>query len=112
MNAWREALARWGEADFESACKRAIAAMDPAHLPLQQGLRHGGMALDDGIEAVILAAEDGGEEIVLKVGLFYKSVISGCSCADDPTPIDEMDEYCELALRVGKEDGTVRVRLL
>ncbi len=111
MNEWAEVLKRWGEPDFDACCKRAIKAIDPRLLPLQQGLSHGSHALDEGIEAVILRKEASGDMLKIKAGIFYKSIIAGCSCADDPTPIDELTEYCEVEFVIDKATGETRVSL-
>jgi len=36
------------------------------------------------------------------VGVFFQSVIGGCSCTDDPTPASEINEYCEALLEIDK----------
>ena len=65
-------------------------------LPLQQGLSQGSVAIADDAQLMILAVEDGGERLVVRFGVFYSAVIAGCSCADDPTPLDVVSEYCEM----------------
>ena len=112
MNEWAEVVKRWGESDFDACCKRAIKATDPRRLPLQQGLTQGSHALDEGIEAVILHKQLAGDSLKIKAGIFYKSVIAGCSCADDPTPIDELSEYCELEFVIDRATGEMRVGLV
>ena len=42
---------------------------------------------------LLSASEDAGL-LRVKAGIFYTGIIAGCSCADDPTPIDELNEYC------------------
>jgi hypothetical protein len=39
-------------------------------------------------------------------------VIAGCSCADDPTPTNELDEFCELQLDIDKLTAVATVTLL
>ena len=39
-------------------------------------------------------------------------IIAGCSCADDPTPVDTTTEYCELQLEIDRESAETRVILL
>jgi len=32
----------------------------------------------------------------INIGVFYHSLIAGCNCADDPTPVDKINEYLTL----------------
>ena len=50
--------------------------------------------------------------ILVKAGIFYTGIIAGCSCADDPTPLDEQNEYCELELNINKETAETTIVLL
>ncbi|TCS68787.1 hypothetical protein EDC61_1232 [Sulfuritortus calidifontis] len=107
-----QALAAWGTETFRHALKQEIEALDARLLPLQQGLTRGSHALEGRHEAVPLGAADLGEKLQAKVGLFYASVIAGCSCADDPTPVGEETEYCVLQLDIDKRTAETTVSLL
>ena len=48
----------------------------------------------------------------MNAGIFYRSVIGGCSCADDPTPVDEQAEYCEVVVEIDKVTAEAKVTLL
>jgi hypothetical protein len=89
-------LAAWGGADFSAVAKAEIEALDPALLPLQEGLSQSSHALTDKVSAIVLNTEVADGRLRLKVGLFYAGIIAGCSCADDPSPVDEITEYCEV----------------
>jgi len=58
---------------------------------------------------MVLASEDVGHEIALRIGVFYRGIIAGCSCADDPTPVEPVNEYCELNLRLDKSTAMATV---
>jgi hypothetical protein len=45
---------------------------------------------------MIISRADQPDCIQVKAGLLYTGIIVGCSCADDPTPVDEINEYCEM----------------
>ena len=107
-----ESLAAWGAPAFRDALKAEIARLGPADLPLQQGLSGSSYATDTPPQAVILSATDAGDCIRVKAGLFYAGIIAGCSCADDPTPVDEQTEYCEVLLEIDKGSGETKVTLL
>jgi hypothetical protein len=80
-------------------------------LPLQQGLSQGSRAISDDAQVMILAVEHAGERLVVRFAVFYSAVIAGCSCADDPTPLDVVSEYCEMQadIDVGSAQAVVRL---
>lgn len=47
-----------------------------------------------------------------RAGIFYTGVIAGCSCADDPTPVDEQNEYCDVRVDIDKQTGEATIALL
>jgi hypothetical protein len=105
-------LAAWGSPEFEPLLKQEIAQLDRALLPLQQGLSAGGHVIEDGMEVMIIRVNESENLISAKVGIFYRSVIAGCSCADDPTPVDENSEYCELLVEIDGGTGEATVSLV
>jgi hypothetical protein len=60
----------------------------------------------------ILDVADAGGGIRVKAGIFYTGIIAGCSCADDPTPLNEIAEYCELLFEIDKATAETTVTLL
>ena len=42
----------------------------------------------------------------------YSGIIAGCSCADNPTPVSELNEYCEVQLEIDKKTAETKVALL
>ena len=107
-----KALAAWGSSDFDVILKQEIRQLDPKELPLQQGLSTGSYALDGKLDAMILRVSDETGYIHAKVGIFYSGIIAGCSCADDPTPINEENEYCEIQIDIDKATAEARITLL
>jgi hypothetical protein len=55
---------------------------------------------------------DSPEQIHAKVGVFYNSLLTGCACANDPTPENENSEYCVLMFDIDKKTGKAEVRLV
>jgi hypothetical protein len=51
-------------------------------------------------------------EINIKTGVFYTGIIAGCSCSDDPTPLDTQNEYCELIFTINKQTAETTVHLI
>lgn len=107
-----KALEAWQTAGFKEALKAEIEQMDASMLPLQQGLAHGSHVDADGLTAMIIGVSDGPGIIHAKAGIFYSGVIAGCNCADDPTPIDRLSEYCELQFDIDKTTAETTVKLL
>ncbi|OGS91510.1 MAG: hypothetical protein A2Z95_09520 [Gallionellales bacterium GWA2_60_18] len=105
------ALAAWGTPEFESVLKQELARAADA-LPLQRGLTVGSQVTDAPVTAVIHSVTTTEEVIRVKAGIFYSSVIGGCSCADDPTPVGENTEYCELLLEIDRATAEVSVALV
>jgi len=106
-----KSLGAWGTPEFRETLKREIEGMGAGHLPLQQGLSAGSYALDHGLQAMILGVSEGQTTIQVHAGIFYSGIIAGCSCADDPTPVDEHSEYCEVQLDIDKATGETAVAL-
>ncbi len=105
-------MSAWGTADFEAVLCDELAGLDPSRLPLQEGLSAGSHAMGERLGLMVLGAGEGEGVIRVRVGLFFSSIIAGCSCADDPTPVDEVNEYCEVRIAIDKATGEARVTLL
>ena len=108
---FERALAVWGSADFETVLKQELADVVEI-LPLQQGLAVGSQIVPAPITVVIHRADAMEKIIRVKAGIFYASIIAGCSCADDPTPVSENTEYCVVLLEIDRQTATVTVNLL
>ena len=102
----------WGTPDFKRVLKHELEQLGVAELPLQQGLTSGSHALDDNIEVILSKVSETETTIYAKAGIFYKSIIAGCSCSDDPTPIDEVNEYCEIEIAIDRSTAETKVTLI
>ncbi len=105
-------LNAWGTPDFNDILKREIEQVDAAQLPLQQGLSTGSYAIDDKINVMIISVSEAAGSIRVKAGIFYSGIIAGCSCADDPTPVNKESEYCVVQLDINKQTAATTVVLL
>ena len=105
-------LNAWGNPDFSDVLKREIEQMDAGHLPLQQGLSTGSYVIDTKLNAMIIGVSEIAGFIRIKAGIFYSGIIAGCSCADDPTPVNEESEYCVVQLDINKKTAETTVILL
>ena len=107
-----DALNAWGMPEFSDILKQTIEQMTGEQLPLQQGLTSSSHALDDRLKAVIISVVDEGRYIRARAGIFYTGIIAGCNCADDPSPVNEESEYCEVQLDIDKSTAGTTVVLL
>ena len=105
-------LEAWGSDLFKDTLKNEIEKLNVEQLPLQQGLKHSSHAVYDDPGVVILSVTEDDDCIRVKAGVFYSGIISGCSCADDPTPVDLVSEYCELQLDINKTTARTGISLL
>ncbi len=101
----------WNTAAFAAAFKEEIAGVDPARLPLLRLLQHGSEIVGTPQFMPLGSAMDG-NILHLRTGVFLHSILSGCSCADDPTPIDTRNEYGELELLIGQDGRIIEIRAL
>ena len=107
-----KALRAWGTANFQTVLKQEIAQLGADQLPLQQGLSGGNYVTDDPITVAINSVTELEKVIRVTAGIFYQGVMGGCSCADDPTPTSETNEYCTVQLDIDKKTATTVVMLV
>lgn len=105
-------LRAWGTSDFQAVLKQEIAQLDVAQLPLQQGLSTGNYVSDAPITVAIHSVAEMEKVIRVKAGIFYQGIIGGCSCTDDPTPVSDINEYCEVQFDIDKASALTSVALV
>ena len=102
----------WNTPAFDKTLKAEVCGMDADLLPLQKALTQSSYTEGNNRNAIILKIDDDDQFIHVKIGMFYTGIIPGCSCADDPTPDNEYNEYCELQFKIDKATGDSMVELL
>ncbi|AHE97596.1 hypothetical protein [Thioalkalivibrio paradoxus] len=102
-------LRAYGTPGFEATLKKELAALGPDVLGLQQGLAAGSISLGENLGVMLLRVTESPAAIHLRAGIFFNSVLSGCACADDPTPENENAEYCEIDLEIHR--GTAELSI-
>ncbi|MES9812827.1 MAG: hypothetical protein ABW161_16615 [Candidatus Thiodiazotropha sp.] len=102
----------WNSPGFDQALKDELEAIDGDQLPLQQGLSLSSMVSSEPFGAIVIDSEEYTAFIRCRVSIIYAGIIAGCSCADDPTPLDTQTEYCELLLEIDKGTAETRVKLI
>lgn len=102
----------WGHPEFEAVFKQDVRQLDAGVLPLQAALAYSSHVSESAIEPVVLMTSELDDVICVKAGIFYSGIIAGSCCADDPTPLCEQTEYCELQFDINKRTAQVRIVLL
>lgn len=104
--------AAWGTPAFAATLKSELEHLPPGQLPLQQGLSSTSVALEDDVQIMVIRADEEGGAIQAKVGVFYTGILAGCSCANDPTPTEPQNEYCELVLTIDPRTAQATAKLV
>jgi hypothetical protein len=105
-------LLAWGKPEFTATLKQEIAQLGADSLPLQQGLSTGNYVSDAPITVSIHSVLEMENVIRVRAGIFYQGIIGGCSCTDDPTPVSDINEYCEVQFDIDKASAMTEVTLL
>ena len=107
-----QALNSWGTSDFEGVLKHEVERLGVKQLPLQQALATTSVVADRPHHVRIIRITEDDRFIHVKAGIQYAGIIAGCSCADDPTPVDEVTEYCEVQLNISKTTAETVITLV
>ncbi|MFZ5536300.1 MAG: hypothetical protein ACOZAP_02330 [Pseudomonadota bacterium] len=105
-------LAAWGTPAFNDVLKDEVRQLGVEHLPLQQGLAHGNFTSGENLQVRAISTSETFDAIEVKAGLFYSSIIAGCACVDDPTPLSDLPEYSEVLIRIDKATAEATITLL
>jgi hypothetical protein len=103
--------ALYGTADFTRGFVDEVSALPPDSLPLQQAMAQGNMVTDDALQVMVNSVDCDDRQLRVKAGIFFTSMIAGCSCADDPSPVDKINEYAELEFYICLDDASTQVRI-
>jgi len=104
-------LAAWNTPVFAATLKDELEQLGAAHLPLQQGMSASSYALDEAVSVMVINAGEQARCIRARVGVFFSGIVAGCNCADDPSPVEANNEYCELWIEIDKAGAHARAAL-
>ena len=93
------------DADLPGVLHTALLDMPEFTRLLQRHLERGSIALFDTVLFSLIRRVDEGDARHLVIAVHYASMLTGCSCADDPSPISPLPEYVELAIAIARSDG-------
>ncbi len=97
---------------FKKAFITEVEALSSHLLPLQAGLKWSSYALPNDFEVMAYAVTVKESTLDVKTSVFYKGQTAGCSCTDDPTPLNEQVEHCELLFSIDKQSGLTEVQII
>ena len=107
-----KSIAALGSGEFHSTLKQEIEEINIHELPLQAAMAQSSYVSESPFSVSLLNVKEESELLVVKVGVFYSGVVAGCNCSDDPSPINENNEYCELQFAINTDTTEAVVRLL
>lgn len=107
-----KALQAWATPGFEDVIKQEIQALGVERLPLQAGLSQTSHACPGDVEVLVINTSETPDAIRVKAGIFFSGIIAGSCCADDPTPVEEQQEYCVVQVAIDKATADASVALL
>jgi hypothetical protein len=106
-------LAAWqSQPDSFAATLKQELAGHAKELPLQQALAHSSAVADGAPEIMLLATQMLANSLEVKIGVFFQGIVAGCNCADDPTPVEPLAEYCELRLVIDRTTAATSLQLV
>ena len=106
------ALRAWGTSDFDDVFRQELMQLSIDQLPLQKAISMGNYVIDAPITVMNINAVETGEVVRVQAGILFQTVITGCNCADDPTPASSINEYCEIQLDIDKTTSAASVNLI
>ena len=106
-----KSLHAWHGENFKAAFIQEISQLSLDELPLQQALQLGSYATTDKLQIMINSTVEEQNHIVVNTGIFYSSIIAGCNCSDDPTPVDLNPEYCEMSFKINKTNADTVIHI-
>jgi hypothetical protein len=105
---FKQALKHWGNDDFFQYFKLAFNKLTLDELPLFDYCTHSLIIDKDSIDITMLSSADNEQVVILKIGVFFREVLSGCACNDDPSQaIIFENSYCELSLEINQQTAKI-----
>lgn len=75
-----------GEKHFAATLADELKLLPTGSLPLHLATTQGGMVDDSDIAVSVLNSHTSETEVRCKITVFFDELVSGCNCADDPSP--------------------------
>lgn len=99
MPRFTRALRDWGSDVFAETLKSEIMQLETGVLPLDKGGSLGGYVDDSEMSITIISVIGNEKTIEVRIGVFFRELLAGCSCGDEPSP---ENAYCEIRVTIDK----------
>ena len=107
-----KSLQAWNSTEFKSIFTQQLSQLSLDELPLQQALLLGSYATKDNFQVMVNNMTEQQDCLLITAGIFYSSIIAGCNCSDDPTPVDLNSEYCEMLFTINKITAETDIKIV
>lgn len=108
---FEHATRAWGTSDFPFDFKQEL-AQNVKQLPLHQALIQGNQVANEPVTVMINSVTENNGLIQISAGIFFKGLLVGCSCSDDPGGPSETNEYCEVQVELDRETSAAKLLLV
>jgi len=102
MPRFKQPLPEISDHDFDHRLCVALGQLSADELGLERALRSGN-AVDYRSVLWTVSGKSHGDPAQIRAGVFFNSMIAGCSCADDPGPADLINEFCEALITLDED---------
>ena len=101
----------WGTLNFANIFKQELAKIAP-QLHLHKALVTGNQIADEPVTVMLNSIMEHNGLIRISAGIFFKGLLTGCSCSDDPSGPSESNEYCEVQVELDMATADAKVLLV
>lgn len=105
---FENSIKAWGSQSFEAIFKQELAQYVP-QLPLHQALATGNQVSDEPVSVMINSVTESDDHIQIRAGIFFRGLLLGCSCSDDPSGPSETNEYCEVEITLDRVTAAAEI---
>jgi hypothetical protein len=96
-----------GEGDqIDQALVRGLRTLPPGSLPLEAACTQGGIVDDRDAAFTVLGIDATPRWVTARVGIFFKELVGGCNCHDDPI---ESHAYGVFQVEVDRTTGVTTI---
>ena len=94
----------WEKPGFSQYFLSELNNLKVEDLPLQDCCQYSSVIEPESLAFRLIAQQMHSKYLLIKFGVFFQEVLSGCACSDDPSQaMIHENNYCELELRIEKD---------
>ena len=93
----------WDSDKFSDYIKSELSTKDVELLPLEKCCTYSAVIDENSISIMVISKILKVDSMVVKVGVFFQEILSGCACSDDPSQaMTHENSYCEINIIINK----------